>query len=77
MATIGREQTTREVARIAYGIGLEAKRTGLLKKLEKKPKYHKLAAALRVLMGLALTDQAAYLELRRHRMTLEAKLKRD
>jgi hypothetical protein len=71
---VGREQTTREIARIAYQIGLDVGRTGLLKKLKKKRKYRKVEAGLRVLMGLALTDQAAIASLRSHRTTLEGKL---
>ena len=70
--TIGRElQMTREVVRVAYRVGRDVDRTGLLKKLKKKRKYRKLEAGLRALAGLALTDRAGYLEL--DRMTREAK----
>lgn len=73
--TIGRElQMTREVVRVAYGVGRDVERTGLLKKLKKKRKYRKLEAGLRVLKGLALTDEAGYVDLRAASTTLEAKL---
>jgi hypothetical protein len=65
--TVGRElQMTREVARVAYRVGREVDRTDLLKLLKKlkKKKYRKLGADLRVLAGLALTDQAGYVKLK-------------
>ena len=75
--TIGRElQMTREVARVAYRVGRDVDRTGLLKKLKKKRKYRKLEAGLRVLVGLALTDEGApaFVDLRAASTALEAKL---
>ena len=45
-----------------YRVGREVDRTGLLKKLKKelgKKKSRKLADGLRVLRGLALTDEGA------------------
>ena len=65
---------TREVVRVAYRVGRDVERTGLLKKLRKKRKYRKLEAGLRVLKGLALTDEAGYVDLRAASTTLEAKL---
>ena len=65
---------TREVVRVAYQVGRDVDRTGLLKKLKKKRKYRELATELRALRGLALTDQAGYVDLRAASTTLEAKL---
>lgn len=68
-AILGRElQLTREVLRLAYGVGLEADRADLLKKLRKKRKYRKVERPLRTLIGLALTlprDESDYLAHRR------------
>jgi hypothetical protein len=60
----GQDLQMREIARVAYGVGLEAERSGLMGKLGKKRKYRKLKTRLRVLVGLALAAEAGFLELR-------------